>query len=199
MKHAQRTSWQLWVMGIALLAGGLRAEAATYAIDKDHSSVSFKIRHLFSKVQVLFNEFDGTVDYTPGQPETWKASATIQTASINTGHEKRDTHLRSADFFDAEKFPTITFKSTQVTDSTETSGKLHGLLMMHGVEKPVVLDLQIHGEGKDPWGNARAGFTATAKLNRKDFGIVWNQAMETGEVLLGDDIEITLEIEGLAK
>ena len=171
--------------------------AAVYKVDLDHTTVSFKIRHLFSKVQGTFNKFEGTVEYEPGKPETWKTSGTIDANSINTNVEQRDKHLKSADFFDAEKYPTIAFKSGKVTESTETSAKLEGFLTIHGVEKPVMLDLEIHGVGKDPWGNTRAGFTATTKINRKDFGLNWNETLETGGVLVGDEVEITLEIEGI--
>lgn len=189
----------LGMIAATWLCGASPAAATTYTIDKDHSAVSFKIRHLFSKVQGGFDDFSGTIDFEPGQPDQWKADAVIQAASINTRHEGRDKHLRSADFFDVEKYPTLTFKSTKVTDATQTSAKLHGVLTLHGVEKPVVLDLAIHGAGKDPWGNIRSGFTGTTTINRKDFGIVWNQALETGEVLLGDDVKVTVEVEGLVK
>ena len=187
---------------LLLLAGFLSAQsarAATYTIDVDHSAVTFKIRHLVSKVQGAFNQFEGTFDYEPGKPELWKAGAVIQAASIDTNVAARDKHLRSADFFDVEKFPTLTFKSTHVENVMETSAKLHGLLTIHGVEKPVVLDLEIHGVGKDPWGNVRAGFTATTTVNRKDFGVIWNKALETGGVLVGDEVEITIEVEGQPK
>ena len=177
----------------------LPASAATYAIDADHSSVTFKIRHLFSKTNGQFKQFEGTLDYEPGKPETWKAEAVIQAASIDTNVEPRDKHLRSADFFDVETYPTLAFKSTKVTDVTAEGAKLHGDLTMHGVTRPVVMDLAIHGVGKDPWGNTRAGFTATIKIDRKDFGLTWNKVVETGGVLVGDEVEITLEIEGLAK
>ena len=188
-----------FILTALLLGGGPAAWATAYAIDPDHSAVSFKIRHLFSNVQGSFNTFEGRFDYVPDHPEQWKAEATIQAASIDTRVEKRDNHLRSADFFDVEKNPTIAFKSTEVTDTTPTTGKLHGILTMHGVEQPVVLDLDIHGEGKDPWGNLRSGFTATTRINRKDFGIVWNKALETGQLLVGDEVDITLEIEGIVK
>ena len=174
------------------------AWATTYTIDKDHTTISFKIRHLFSKVEGTFNEFEGTFDYVPSHPEQWKSTATIQAASIDTRVEKRDTHLRSKDFFEVETYPTILFKSTQVTEITTTSAKLQGLLTIHGVEKPVVLDLAIYGEGKDPWGNIRSGFTAKTTINRKDFGLNWNKALETGQLLVGEEVEITLEVEGLA-
>ena len=171
--------------------------AATYKVDKDHSSVSFKIKHLFSNVQGQFKDFEGSIDYDPDKPETWSAQGTVQTASIDTGSEKRDQHLKSADFFDAEKYPVITFKTTKVSDATKDSAKVEGVFAMHGVEKPMVLDAQIHGVGNDPWGNTRAGFTATTTINRKDFGIEWNQTLDNGGVLLGDEVMVTLEIEGI--
>ena len=191
--------------GLAVLLCGMAlvwsapAHAATYALDTDHTTVSFKIRHLFSKVQGTFDKFEGTFDYEPGKPELWKAQAVIQAASIDTRVEQRDKHLRSKDFFEVETYPTLTFTSTKVTDATSSGAKLSGLLKIHGVEKPVVLDLQVHGVGKDPWGNVRAGFTATTTVNRKDFGLTWNKAVEAGQLLVGDEVEITLEVEGLLK
>ncbi|MBI2104064.1 MAG: YceI family protein [Candidatus Omnitrophica bacterium] len=190
-------------IGIAAVLGTLLVAppvwATAYTIDQDHSTVTFKIRHLFSYVRGTFNEFEGTFEYVPGQPDHWKTQAVIQAASIDTRVEKRDTHLRSKDFFDVARFPTITFTSTQVTDATEAGAKLHGLLTIHGIEQPVVLDLAVHGEGKDPWGNQRSGFTATVTINRKEFGLTWNEVVETGQLLVGDEVEITLEIEGIVK
>lgn len=190
-------------LGILVVAGTLLAApsawATTYAIDSDHTTVSFKIRHLFSYVQGTFNEFAGTFEYVPGQPDQWHVAATIQAASIDTRVADRDKHLRSKDFFHVERYATLTFQSTGVSDATETSAKLHGLLSIHGVEKPVALDLAIHGEGKDPWGNVRSGFTATTTINRKDFGLTWNEVLETGQLLVGEEVEITLEVEGLVK
>lgn len=184
----------VFVLGMLL---AVPAWAATYAIDADHTTVSFKIRHLFTKVVGTFNAFSGSFDYVPGQPDQWRVEATIQAASIDTRVEPRDKHLRSADFFNAEQYPTLTFRSVQVTDATSTSATLHGLLNLHGVERPVVLELEIHGEGTDPWGNVRAGFTATTRLNRKDFGLTWNQVVEGGQLLVGEEVEITLEVEGI--
>ena len=172
---------------------------ATYNIDADHTAVSFKIRHILSNVEGRFNQFEGNFDYEPGKPDSWRTEATIQAAAIDTNVAPRDKHLRSADFFDVEKFPTVTFKSTGVSDVTETNAKLNGLLTIHGVEKSVTLDLEIHGVAKDPWGNVRAAFTATTKINRKDFGLTWNQAVETGQLLVGEEVEIILEVEGLLK
>jgi polyisoprenoid-binding protein YceI len=173
--------------------------AAHYEIDKDHSSVGFKIKHLFSHVTGSFNDFEGVIDYEPGKPETWKAEATVQAASIDTNNAKRDEHLRKPDFFDVEKYPTLTFKSTKVESTGENTAKMEGLLSMHGVEKPVTFDVQLHGMGNDPWGNSKAGFSATAKIDRKDFGIIWNQALDAGGLMLGEQVEIILEIEANQK
>ena len=185
------------LVGIVLSAPA--AGAATYTIDPDHTTVEFKIHHLLSYVRGTFNQFEGTFEYAPEHPEQWKANATIQAASIDTRVDKRDTHLRSPDFFAVEQYPTITFRSTAVTDVTPAGAKLHGILAIHGVEQPVVLDLAIHGVSKDPWGNERAGFTATATINRKDFGLTWNQALETGQLLVGEEVDIVLEVEGIAQ
>ncbi|MBI3321315.1 MAG: YceI family protein [Candidatus Omnitrophica bacterium] len=191
------------VLAVILAASALWAApcawATTYTIDQNHTTVSFKIRHLFANVEGVFREFEGRFDYVPGHPEQWQANATIQAASIDTRVADRDTHLRSNDFFDVERYPTITFKTTQVTDATPTSAKLQGLLAIHGVEKPVVLDLTVHGEGKDPWGNIRSGFTATTTIHRKEFGLTWNKALETGQWLVGEEVMITLEVEGVVK
>ena len=182
---------------LAVLFIASPAWAATYKIDPDHSTVGFKIRHLLSNVRGTFDQFEGSFDYEPGKPEAWSAEATLQAAGINTNVKQRDEHLRSADFFDAAEYPTLTFKSEKVTDATETTAKLHGVLSLHGVEKPVALDLEVHGVANDPWGNTRAGFTATTKINRKDFGLAWNQVLEKGQLLVGEDVEVTLEIEGI--
>ena len=173
------------------------AFAATYQIDAEHSSVTFKIRHLFSNVQGTFNKFEGSFDFDAAQPEAAQTQATVQAASIDTNVAERDKHLQSPDFFDVAKFPTLTFKSTQFEKISDQKGKLSGNLTIHGVEKPVEFDVDILGEGKDPWGNVRAAFTATTKINRKDFGLNWNKAVEAGQLLVGEEVWITLDIEGL--
>lgn len=178
-------------------AFNLTASAATYNIDPGHSSVTFKIRHLFSKVTGNFNEFEGSIQYDSANPDASAAEAKIKTASIDTHVDQRDKHLRSADFFDAEKFPEITFKGTKYTKTSETAGKLEGVLNLHGVEKPVMLDVEIHGSGKDSSGKQRAGFSGTTKIDRKEFGIIWNKALDAGSVMLGDEVEIQIEIEGV--
>ncbi len=188
------------VLAAALWAGSVFSTAvfaAEYKIDADHSTVGFKVKHLFSKVQGQFKKFEGTFSYDPADLTQWKAEATIDAASIDTNVEKRDNHLRSKDFFEVEKYPTITFKSTGAHDLSGDKAKVDGLLTIHGVEKPVTLDVEIHGEGADPWGNTRLGMTATTTINRKDFGLAWNQLLESGKVLVGEEVEIVLELEGL--
>ncbi|MDD5305144.1 MAG: YceI family protein [Elusimicrobia bacterium] len=182
---------------LAVVAPVVRAE--TYEIDSVHSQVGFRIKHLVGKVPGRFAKFAGTIDFTPGKPESWKVDATIDPASINTDNDKRDAHLKSADFFDVAKFPAMTFKSTKVTDLKGGTAKLHGDLTMRGVTKAVVLDLEIGGVAKDPWGNSRAGFTAAGTINRKDFGIVWNKTLDAGGLMLGEDVAISLDVEAVAK
>lgn len=194
-----RATRLLVVMLAGWLTGAPAAWATTWTIDRDHTTVSFKIRHLFSKVQGEFKEFAGHFVYDPAQPSIWKAEATIQAASIDTNVSQRDDHLRSGDFFDVANYPTLTFVSTGVRDATATSAKVDGLLELHGVQRPVTLDVEIHGVGKDPWGNVRSGFTATTTVNRKDFGLTWNKAVETRQLLVGEEVEIVLEVEGIAQ
>jgi polyisoprenoid-binding protein YceI len=187
------------LLGLALLPGWASA-GRTYEIDPQHSGVTFRVQHLvISKVTGHFDKFSGSIEYEKGKPKTWKADAAIDAASINTNVEARDKHLRSADFLDVEKFPQIAFKSTKVVAGKGETARLYGDLTIHGVTKPVVLALEIGGTAKDPWGNDRLGATATTKISRKDFGLTWNKALETGGVMVGDELEITLEVEGIAK
>jgi polyisoprenoid-binding protein YceI len=173
------------------------ARAAAYTIDAAHSSVSFKIKHLASRVVGSFKDFSGTIEFDEKAPKKASVDATIQTASIDTRNEKRDGHLRSADFFEAEKYPTITFKSKKVEAAVKDKLKVTGDFTMHGVTKPVTLNVEYLGSAKDPAGKVRAGFSATGKLNRKDFGIVWNKALDNGGFILGDDVEVAIEIEAI--
>ncbi|MBI3555954.1 MAG: polyisoprenoid-binding protein, partial [Deltaproteobacteria bacterium] len=161
------------ISGIALAATLLpiAALATEYEIDPGHSSVNFKVRHLVSKTAGKFDKFSGKINHEPGKPDTWKVEAHIDAMSINTNEPKRDKHLRSVDFFDTDKNKEIVFKSTGVKDANDKTAKLEGNLTIHGVTKPVVLDLEMGGEGTDPWGNHSIGFTAMTKLNRKDFGL----------------------------
>lgn len=175
------------------------AGAAEYTLDPDHTSVNFKIRHLLSWVNGSFKSFEGSFVYEAGKPETWTVKATAQADSIDTSVAARDKHLKSKDFFEVETYPTLTFESTKVTDVTEKGFKLEGNLTLHGVTKPVVFDVETLGEVKDPWGNELAGFTATTTVNRKDFGLTWNKAVETGQLLVGEEVVITLEVSGQKK
>ena len=192
-----RKSWLGVMLSVCLLAPS--AWAKTYAIDPDHTTVEFKIRHLLSFVRGMFEKVDGQFDYVPDHPEQWKVSATIPATSINTHVDKRDEHLRSKDFFDVAQFPNLTFTGTSVTDATATNAKLQGDLTIHGVTKPVVFDVEIHGVADDPWGNERAAFTATGKINRFDYGLKWNKALEAGSLVVGQDVDLNLAFEGVRK
>ncbi|PKN13201.1 MAG: protein yceI precursor [Deltaproteobacteria bacterium HGW-Deltaproteobacteria-4] len=175
--------------------------ASIWTIDPDHSNIGFKVRHLMvSNVKGSFNKFTGTVEINDKDISKSKVEVIIDTNSINTNVEKRDEHLRSADFFDVAKYPTMTFVSRKVVAAGAGHLKVTGDMTLHGVTKEVVLDVEgPTPDSKDPWGNIRKGATATTKINRKDFGLLWNAALETGGVVVGDDVIITLEIELIKK
>jgi polyisoprenoid-binding protein YceI len=181
----------------ALAAAAVPARAANYKIDPDHSAVSFRVRHLVGHVTGQFDKFAGTFSYEKGKPGVWKASATIDAASIDTKVAARDKHLRSDDFFDVESHPTLTFVSTKATALKGGRAKLLGKLTILDTTKTVALDLEIGGVEKGQDGKERAAFTGKTRLNRKDFGLTWNDTVESGGVLVGDDVEVTLEIEGI--
>jgi polyisoprenoid-binding protein YceI len=185
--------------GAVLLLAVPAVQASVYKIDTAHSEVGFAVRHMMiSTVRGSFGEFAGTFTYAKAKPAAWSAEVTIQTASIDTREQKRDQHLRSADFFDVENHPTMTFKSTKV-EAGEKSFKLHGELTLLGVTKPVVLDVEPTGEITDPRGNRRAGFSARGKISRKDWGMTWSQALDAGGVVVGDEVRIELEVQGIAE
>lgn len=186
---------------IAALSLPAFAFASTWTIDPDHSNVGFKVRHLMvSNVKGSFDKHSGTVEINDKDITKSKVNVSIYTASINTNVQKRDEHLRSADFFDVAKYPTMTFVSKKVAKAGKDKLKVTGDLTLHGVTKQVVLDVVgPTKESKDPWGAIRKGATVTTKINRKDFGLVWNAALETGGVAVGDEITITLEIEMIKK
>lgn len=173
------------------------ASATTWNIDPDHSSVGFKVRHLMvSNVKGSFDKHTGVVNINDKDITKSKVEVSIDTASINTNVVKRDEHLRSADFFDVAKFPTMTFVSKKVARAGKDKLKVTGDLTLHGITKQVVLDVEgPTGESKDPWGVIRSGAFASTKINRKDFGLVWNKALETGGIAVGEEITISLEIE----
>ena len=177
------------------------SEAITYTIDPAHSTAGFKVRHLMvSNVRGEFSGVTGTVVFDGGNAANTKIEATIDARTIHTRDEQRDAHLKSADFLDAEKFPTITFVSKKVEKAGEGEWKVTGDLTIHGVTKAVVLAVEGPApEAKDPWGNIRSGASATTKINRTDFGLVYNALLETGGVLVGEDVQISLELELLKK
>ncbi len=181
----------------ALLFGAAAVTAETYTIDKTHSSVQFRIRHLVGRTTGEFGEFAGTIVYDPAKPEASRVEATIQTASINTANAQRDTHLKSPDFLNAAQFPTITFVSTKVTRQAEGLA-VEGNLTLHGVTRTVVLPVQVLGLGTHPMpqmkGAAVAGFAASTTVKRADFGV--NSWTDPAGVL-GDEVEVTLNIEAL--
>ena len=186
-------------LAIALVVAPALAfgQTSTWTIDPDHSNVGFKVRHLMvSNVQGSFDKHSGTVEIDDKDITKSNVTVTIETASINTRVQKRDEHLRSADFFDVAKYPTISFVSRRVATAGNGRLKVTGDLTIHGVTREVVLDVEgPTGESKDPWGNFRRGASASTTINRKEFGLTWNKALETGGVVVGDDVNISLEIE----
>ena len=168
----------------------------TWSIDPAHSHIEFAVRHMMiSTVKGRFAVVHGTVRTDEKDPAKGQVDIEIDVDSIDTRESQRDAHLKSADFFDIEKFPKITFKSTRISDVSGDTFKLTGDLSIHGVTRPVTLDVTSEGRGKDPWGGERAGFSATGKIKRSDFGLTWNQALETGGILVGDEIKINLDVE----
>lgn len=171
----------------------------TYAIDPSHTTAEFIVRHLMiSKVRGRFTSVSGTIEVPTAGNAPSAVDISIDAASIDTREEQRDAHLRSADFLDVEKFPQITFRSTAVEGSGE-SFRVRGDLTIHGTTREIVLDATFEGRAADPWGNQRIGYEAHTKISRKDFGLEWNQALETGGVLVGDDVKIELNVEAIAK
>ena len=188
-----------------LLAGvvltGFRAEAppaptfpaGTYALDNSHSEVAFKVKHLgLATVTGYFRDYEATVTSPTGELKDLKVNATIQATSIDTGNGKRDDHLRSADFFEVETYPTLTFVSTGIRNVDGDAFEIVGDLTMHGVTKPIVIEAELTGQGTDPWGGRRIAIEGEAEINRKDFGLTWNKALEAGGVLVGEDVRIQL-------
>lgn len=171
--------------------------ADTFKFDPVHTSVSFRIRHLVTRVEGRFTQFEGTILMDQKNPSASSVEFTIKAASIDTKVEKRDSDLRSASFFDVEKYPLITFTSSKVVKKSEDLVEVTGNLTMHGVVKTVTLPVKFLGIIKDPWGGTRAGFELQTTLNRKDFGITTNQALAQGGFLLGDEVEVTILVEAL--
>jgi polyisoprenoid-binding protein YceI len=168
--------------------------------DLSHSSINFHVRHLMvSKVHGRFTKWTGTLELDDEDLTRSRVEVTIDAASIDTKEDKRDAHLRSPDFLDVEKYPTITFKSTQIVREGDDRYTLVGDLTIHGVTREVKLEVEGGARVNDPWGGTRTGFSARTSISRKDFGLTWNVALEAGGFLVGDKVDITLEIEAVKK
>jgi len=173
------------------------ASTLTWKLDPAHSSAEFKVKHMMiSNVKGSFSGLTGALVENTADPTLSRIEASVDISTVSTGDAQRDGHLKSADFFDAEKFPAMTFKSTKVEMKADEEYKVTGDLTIHGVTLPATFAVEgPSAPGKDPWGNTRIGLTATTKINRKDFGLTWNAALETGGILVGEDVQITLDVQ----
>ncbi|MCB0030064.1 MAG: YceI family protein [Anaerolineales bacterium] len=167
-----------------------------WKIDPAHTQIGFMVRHMMiAKVRGSFGSYDGSIDLGTGDLAAATIAGTVAVASINTGDEQRDAHLRSADFFDVDNYPTMSFRSTRIEAAGADQYKLYGELTIKDTTQEVVLDVTNEGQAQDPWGGQRWGFTAGTKINRKAFGLTWNVALETGGWLVGDEVTISIELE----
>lgn len=172
-------------------------EKLLYTLDQSHSTVEFVVRHLMiSKVRGRFAAFQGSIELAPGSDVPQAINSTIDVASIDTREAQRDTHLKSADFFEVETYPNITFESTRI-EGTPEDFKAYGNLTIHGVTREVALAGSFEGRGSDPWGGQRVGYSAHTTINRKDFGLGWNAALETGGVMVSEEVRIELNVEAV--
>ncbi len=186
------------MLTMILALAAVAPAADVYTIDGAHSDVNFKIRHLISKVTGRFDNFDGTVTVDFENLGASSVTFSIAAASIDTANEDRDKHLRSADFFNVEKYPEITFKSSKITKVGDNDFAVTGTFTMLGVSKDITLPVNYLGEVEDPWGNTKAGYELSTTINRKDYGMEWNKALDAGGFILGEDVEISINLE-LAK
>jgi polyisoprenoid-binding protein YceI len=173
------------------------ASTTTWKIDPAHSSADFKVKHMMiSHVKGSFSGLSGTLTENTADPSQSSVEATVDISTLSTGDAQRDAHLKSADFFHHEQHPVMTFNSTEVVKKGEGEYAVTGDLTLHGVSKPVTFAVEgPSAPGKDPWGNTRIGLSATTKINRKDFGLNWNAALETGGILVGEDVQISLDVQ----
>ena len=180
-----------------MITAQAQQQQVLYTLDPSHSSVEFVVKHLMiSKVRGRFAAFQGSIELAPGSDVPQAISATIDASSIDTREAQRDTHLKSADFFDVEKYPNLSFESTRI-EGTADEFRAYGNLTIHGVTREVVLAGSFEGRGGDPWGGQRAGYTAHTAINRKDFGLTWNAGLETGGVLVSDEVRIELDVQAV--
>ena len=188
-----KTRFAALAAAVALASPALAAD--TYQLDKAHTTVGFQVRHIFTMLGGKFQDFSGTIKVDRAKPESSSVEFTIQAASIFTNEPKRDEHLKSPDFFDVASHPTITFKSTSVKPGANNVYQVTGDLTMRGVTKSLTIPVTFLGEGKDPWGNEKMGFELATTLNRKDYGINWNKALDQGGFLVGDEVKVQISVE----
>ncbi|MGE0043786.1 MAG: YceI family protein [Vicinamibacterales bacterium] len=173
------------------------AATRTYTADLAHSEAAFQVRHLITKVRGRFSDFAATIEYDEADPTRSSVSLTIQAASIDTNQAERDAHLRSADFFAVDEFPTLTFVSTGITRKSDDAFDVAGKLTIRGNTRDIVLPVTALGKAKDPWGNERLAFETEITLNRKDYGLTWNAALETGGFLVGDEVKVSVSLQAM--
>ena len=173
--------------------------AQAYTIDQAHSEVTFQVRNLLTKVRGRFSDFAGTVYFDQEEPANSSVSLRIDAASIDTNNTDRDRHLRSDDFFAVDTYPTIAFDSSQIIKTTDDTYEVTGTLTIRGVGREITLPISYLGTAKDPWRNARAAFETELTINRKDYGLSWNAALETGGFLVGDEVRISVSIQAIAE
>ena len=174
-----------------------RAEMIDYTVDPEHSNVEFEIDHLFSRIRGRFSKFEGKFAFDASAQAGQGAVLEIEVASIHTLVEKRDAHLRSEDFFHVEQFGTIRFQSTAIRHVSGGTYAMDGILEIHGVQKPITLDVEYLGEATDPWGSTRASFVLRGKLDRQDFGVSWNQTVENNVLLVGNEVDLVVHVEAI--
>lgn len=185
----------LWLAVLAWFPSAVHAEPARWNLDPEHSTIEFRITHMVvSKTTGQFTDYAGYIDMDAEDGTVTAIEATIKAESVNTNHIKRDTHLRNAEFLDVKLYPTIIYKMKNYKKTSE-GFTATGDLTLHGVTKEVLLTGRYNGSTKDPWGNTRAGFSAEGKLNRKDFGMIWNKTLDNGGLVVGDEVQIRLDIE----
>ena len=183
--------------GTLVLASQPAQALDTFVIDKAHSETGFQVRHMIGKTRGRFTGFAGVIRLDRAHPEVSSVEFTVEAGSVDTDVEDRDKHLRSVDFFDVENHPQVTFRSERVRAAGKDRYEVTGTLSLRGVEKRVTLPVTFAGVARDPWGNDRAGFSTAITLNRKDFGMVWNKALDQGGFVLGDDVWVTIELEAV--
>ena len=186
---------KLFKIGIASILAAGTLYAGTYNVDKSHSNVGFKVKHMMiTNVTGNFEDFSGSFEYDDKNKKITSLNGVIKVVSINTDNKKRDDHLRNDDFFNVEKYPDITFQTNKIKN-----GKAYGKFTMRGVTKDVVFDIEETGQITDPWGNKRVGLELSGKINRKDYGVNWNKVIETGGVVVGEEVKLIVELQGIEK